>query len=66
MLNRGNLGTKKSIGVKFKEHSGLKVIGIFIILLTLQKESPKQSLSKVSSEAAVHICSSEQVFIEIS
>ena len=40
--------------------SGLKAIGIFVLLLsqddfkvTFQKESPKQSLLKVSSEAAV-------------
>ena len=34
-------GYKKSIGVKFKEHSGLKVIGIFIILLS-QDNSPER------------------------
>ena len=34
--------------------------------VTLQKESPKQSLPKVSSEAAVRRCSSKQVFLEIS
>ena len=33
---------------------------------TLQKESPKQSLPEVSSEAAVRRCSSKQVLLEIS
>ena len=45
-------------------NSGLKVTGIFVILLSnilkasLQKESPKQSLPKVTSEAAVRKYSS--------
>ena len=30
-----------------------------VLKATLQKESPKQSLSKVSSEAAAHRCSSK-------
>ena len=33
---------------------------------TFQKESPKQSLPKVSSAAAVHRCSSKQVLLKFS
>ena len=32
----------------------------------LQKESPKESLPKVSSEAALRTCSSKHMFLEIS
>ena len=34
MMNIGNLGLKLSVGVKFKEGSGLKATGIFVILLS--------------------------------
>ena len=37
-----------------------------VLKVILQKESPKQSQPKVSSEAAVRRCSSKQVFSEIS
>ena len=37
-----------------------------VLKATLQKESPKQSLPKVSSEAAVRRCSSKLVLLEIS
>ena len=34
--------------------------------MTVQKESPKQSLFKVTSQAAVRRCSSKKVFLKIS
>ena len=34
MMNIGNLGLKLSVGVKFKEGSGLKATGIFVILIS--------------------------------
>ena len=34
MMNIGNLGSKLSVGVKFKESSGLKATGICVILLS--------------------------------
>ena len=34
MMNIGNLGSKQSVRVKFKEGSGLKATGIFLILLS--------------------------------
>ena len=65
-MNIGNLDSKHSVGVEFKENSGLKMTGIFVIFLSqhgfesdLQKESPKQSLPKVTSEADVRRCSSK-------
>ena len=33
MTNIGNLGLKLSVGVKFKDGSGLKATGIFVILI---------------------------------
>ena len=36
-----------------------------VLKTTVQKESPKQSLPKVTSEAAVRRCSSKEVFLEI-
>ena len=45
MMNIGNLGSKQSVGVKFKEGSGFKMTDIFVILIrlllkaTIQKES---------------------------
>ena len=35
MMDIGNLSLKLSIGLKFKEGSGLKANGIFVILLGL-------------------------------
>ena len=35
MINIGNLSSKWSVGVKFKEGSGLKVNAIFVTLLSL-------------------------------
>ena len=37
-----------------------------VLKATLQKESPTQSLPKVTSEAAERRCSSKEVFLEIS
>ena len=37
-----------------------------VLKATLQKESPKWSLPKVTSEAAVRICSSKYAFLEMS
>ena len=34
-MNTGDLSRKQSVGVKFKEGSGLKANGIFVILLGL-------------------------------
>ena len=34
MMNIGNLGSKESVGVKFKEGSGSKATGTFVILLS--------------------------------
>ena len=66
MMNIGKLSSKYSVGVKFKEGSGLKANGIFVILQVwmflkaiLQKESPNQSLPKVSSEVGLRRCSSK-------
>ena len=36
-----------------------------VLKAAVQKESPKQSLPKVTSEAAIRRCSSKQVFFEI-
>ena len=36
-----------------------------VLKVTVQKESPIQLLPKITSEAAVHRCSSKQVFLEI-
>ena len=70
MMNIPSLGSKESLGVKFREVKcaelclkfWFKATGIFIILLsqkaTVRKESPKQTLAKVDSEAAVRRCSS--------
>ena len=33
MMNIGHVSSKKSVGVKSKEGSGLKATGIFVILL---------------------------------
>ena len=41
-------------------------LGLIIIKATLQKESSKQSLPKVSSEAAICRCSSKQMFLTVS
>ena len=35
MMNIGNLSSKYSVGVKFKEGPGLKENGVFVILLSL-------------------------------
>ena len=37
-----------------------------VLKAAVQKESPKQSLAKVTSEAAVHRCSSKWMLLEIS
>ena len=37
-----------------------------VLKATLQEESPRQSLPKVTSEAGVRRCSSKEVFLEIS
>ena len=37
-----------------------------VLKAVVQKESPKQSLPKVTSEAAVCRCSSKEMFLEIS
>ena len=45
MMNIGNLGLKLSVGVKFKEGSGLKSTGIFVILLSqygFESDSPER------------------------
>ena len=34
MMNMGNLGLKWSVGVKFKDSSGLKATVIFVILIS--------------------------------
>ena len=33
MMNIANQGSKLSVGIKFRESSGLKATGIFVILL---------------------------------
>ena len=68
MMNIRSLGPKESLGLNLKRaytlnsalSSGFKATGIFVILLsqnglkaTLQKESPTQSHSKVTSETVV-------------
>ena len=45
MMNIGKLSSKYSVGVKFKEGSGLKANGIFVILLSLdvfESDSPER------------------------
>ena len=45
MVNIGNLSSKKRVGIKFKERSGLKANGIFVILLSLdvsESDSPER------------------------
>ena len=45
MMNIGNLSSKQSVGVKFKEGTGLKANGIFVILLSLdvfESDSPER------------------------
>ena len=74
MMNIRNLGSKESARVKSKAgicaklclRSGLKATGIFVILLSQDgfesdspEKSPKQSLPKVTSDAAVCRCSSK-------
>ena len=74
MINRQNLGSKESVGVRFKEgicaELCLKlwserdwhfvILQVTMVLkATLQKESSKQSLPKVTSEAAIRRCSSK-------
>ena len=66
-----NQGSKENLGVKIKEgicaklclKFSLTVAGFFVISMVLkataQKESPKQSIPKVTSEAAVRRCSSK-------
>ena len=44
-MNIQNLGWKENIGLKFKEGSGLKATGIFVILLSqngFESDSPKR------------------------
>ena len=44
-MSTGNLSPKQSVGVKFKEGSGLKANGIFVILLSLdvfESDSPER------------------------
>ena len=44
-MNIGNLSSKYSVGVKFKEGSRLKANGNFVILLSLdvfERESPER------------------------
>ena len=44
-MNTGDLSRKQSVGVKFKEGSGLKANGIFVILLGLdvfESDSPER------------------------
>ena len=52
MMNIPNLGSKESVGVVLK--------------VTFQKESPKQSFPKATSETAIPRRSSKKVFKEIS
>ena len=72
MMNIWNLGSKESLEVKFKEGIWAELClnlwfeNRMVLKATLQKESPKQSLPKVTSGAAVRRCSSKQVFFEIS
>ena len=45
MMNIGNLSSKQSVEVKFKEGSGLKANGIFVMLLSLdvfESDSPER------------------------
>ena len=45
MMNIENLSSKQSVGVKFKEGSGLKANGILVILLSLdvfESDSPER------------------------
>ena len=45
MMNIGYLGLKWSVGVKFKDGSGLKATGIFVILISqygFQSDSPER------------------------
>ena len=52
MMNIGNLGLEYSEGVKFKECSGLKATGIFVILLSqygFESDSPERKSSAITS-----------------
>ena len=45
MINIGNLGLKWSVGIKFKEGSGLKATRIIVILIIqygFQSDSPER------------------------
>ena len=45
MMNIGNLSSKQSVGVKFKEGSSLKATGIFVTILSLdvfESDSPER------------------------
>ena len=45
MMNIGNLASKWKVGVKFKEGSGLKVSGVFVMLLSqdgFESDSPER------------------------
>ena len=72
MIKIRNLGSKENLGVKVTEGICAELCLKFwfenwvVLKATLQKESPKQSLPKVTSGAAVRRCSSKQVFLEIS
>ena len=80
MMNIHNLGSKENVWVRFKQviyaELSLKLwfqsnwyfcnITKQVLKVTVQKESPRQSLPKVTSEAAASRCSSKQVFLEIS
>ena len=52
MMNIGNLDSKESVGVKFKDGSGLKATGIFPTLLSqngFERDSPEIESQTITS-----------------